>query len=150
MERRDFLKFFGVSAATASASKVLAGIPEAGPRIALLGAKEGVANRLRAGRHLELGLVTGFHGKEIEESGRIIETVEVEGYYPSPEGGAPVSDTEFSEIEKGEAISLADGPLTFSLNLKPCSGKVYRAIELTTFSDVGGLVTLRIKGVRIA
>ena len=36
MNRRDFMKVFGATAVTASASKVLAGIPDAIPQIALL------------------------------------------------------------------------------------------------------------------
>ena len=43
MNRRDFVKLLGVTAAATSASKVIAGIPEAEPKIALLEGKEVIA-----------------------------------------------------------------------------------------------------------
>lgn len=47
MKRRDFLKYFGATVATASASTVLANIPEADPKIQQLQAPEIQTRRVK-------------------------------------------------------------------------------------------------------
>jgi len=145
MDRRTFLKYFGVTTAAAAASETLAKIPQVEPKIALLEEKKVITNSSDV---FVYNHVISFN---LVEDNNFGPTASVEGFVRKVEAEVYMVDykdklvggCDIDEMLIPDVVSLQP----FSLNIHPLRGVVFSHTSLSLNACSDGLVTAYVGGV---
>ncbi len=145
MNRRDFMKFFGVTAATAASATALANIPEAEPKIQLLEPRKPVSwkdpiFRIENISELRIHEDGNYHGIL---PGQRIKTVQAQFCANSVSKARWVAGREIDQA----ALPILDGLVTF--DIRQLQGETFIVTELEIEAAVDSVLLARVTAVKV-